>query len=159
MWEVDDIETKRRSDELHDAGLASRLTHKPEARLVLEKLSDRYTLILVTSRRKIITRETTEWIDIYFADIFQDIHFSGIFDSDERADYQVQLTKADILKNIGADFLIDDQPKHCFAAAQAGILALLFGDYPWNRDIQPTKNVIKVRDWQEVLEYFDDEES
>lgn len=159
MWKVDDAETKRRSNELHDAGLATWLTHKPEARPVLSKLSDSYTLMLVTSRRKVITRETTEWIDKYFRNIFQGIHFTGIFDSDEHADYQVQLTKADILKNIGAEYLIDDQPKHCFAAAEVGISALLFGNYPWNRSIKLVKNMVKVRDWQEVLRYFEHETS
>ena len=68
---------------------------------------------------------------------------------------RLKATKADIVKQIGADYLIDDQPKHCFAAAEAGITSLLFGDYRWNRNVKLPEGVVKVRTWHEVLEYFD----
>jgi len=63
-------------------------------------------------------------------------------------------TKNDVIKQIGADYLIDDQPKHCIAAAKAGIKTVLFGDYKWNRDLKLRKNMVRARNWQEVLEYF-----
>ncbi|HLA48993.1 MAG TPA: hypothetical protein VJY84_00415, partial [Candidatus Saccharimonadales bacterium] len=62
--------------------------------------------------------------------------------------------KAEVCREIGADYLVDDQPKHCLAAADAGITALLFGDYKWTRVNNLPKNVIKVRNWPAVLEYF-----
>jgi uncharacterized HAD superfamily protein len=65
------------------------------------------------------------------------------------------MTKTKILAEIGANYLIDDQPKHCIAAAEAGITALLFGDYKWNKDIELKTNMVRVKNWQEVTEYFD----
>ncbi len=157
MWGVDDAVVKKRSNELHRGNLASKLRHKPDAIPVLKELSKNYNLVLATSRRRLITQETKDWINKYFSGLFTDIHFSGIFDSDDHADIQVQLTKAEVLKEIGASFLIDDQPKHCLAAAEAGITALLFGDYKWNRDVKLAKNMVRVKNWQEVLDYFDAE--
>lgn len=154
MWGVDDAVVKKRSDELHRGNLTSKLRHKPDAIPVLKKLSKNYNLVLATSRRRLITQETKDWINKYFSGLFTDIHFSGIFDSDDHADIQVQLTKAEVLKEVGASFLIDDQPKHCLAAAEAGITALLFGDYKWNRDVKLAKNMVRVKNWQEVLDYF-----
>ena len=40
-----------------------------------------------------------------------------------------KLTKGMLAKEIKADYLIDDQLKHCSAAAELGIPALLFGVY------------------------------
>jgi|SRR5579859_4832390 len=156
MWKVDDAETKRRSDELHNAALASKLKHNLDARPVLEKLARKYTLVLATSRRRLITRETADWISKYFPKIFSGIHYSGIYDTNHHADIQTKITKADILKQIGASYLIDDQPKHCVAAADTGVIALLFGDYPWNRYAQLKPGIIRAKNWQEVLEYFDE---
>ena len=33
-------------------------------------------------------------------------------------------------------------------------IVLLFGDYIWSRGVELKKNMVKVKDWQEVLEYF-----
>jgi 5'(3')-deoxyribonucleotidase len=131
----------------------SKYKHFPEAKAALEKLSKEFDLVVVTSRRTVLSKDTLEWIDKYFPDIFQDVHFAGIWD--EVAEGRINITKADIIKQIGADYLIDDQPKHCIAAAGAGIKALLFGDYRWNRDVELPENVHRVKSWQEVLEYFD----
>ena len=64
------------------------------------------------------------------------------------------MTKAEICAEIGADYLVDDQPKHCLAAAKAGIKTILFGDYKWNRDTKLMPNMVRAKNWQEVLEYF-----
>lgn len=156
MWKVDDPETKRRSAKIHSSDLTSNLIHNPEANPVLKRLAKRYNLVLVTSRRRLITQETKDWIDRYFNNIFSDMHFSGVFDNKEHASIQVQVTKTKILQQIGAHYLIDDQPKHCITAAQVGITALLFGDYKWNRDVKLEENMVRVKNWQEVLEYFDE---
>lgn len=157
MWKVDDEIVKKRSDELHDAELAFKLKHSSDARPILKKLSKKYRLVLVTSRRQVITQETKVWIDKFFKDIFEDLHFTGFYDTKNHASVQIQSTKVEILKQVGADYLIDDQPKHCFAAARTGIKALLFGVYPWNQNIKELpKGVIRVKNWQEVLEYFNE---
>jgi hypothetical protein len=52
---------------------------------------------------------------------------------------------------------IDDQPKHCVAAADIGIKALLFGEYSWNRTDTLPVGVARVKDWVAVLQYFDEQ--
>lgn len=65
------------------------------------------------------------------------------------------MTKGELAKSIGADYIIDDQIKHVLAAAELGIRGILFGDYAWNKaDVLPD-NVTRVNDWQEVLNYFE----
>lgn len=51
---------------------------------------------------------------------------------------------------------IDDQLKHCQAAASLGIKAVLLGDYPWNRTEKLPSGVTRCKDWPAVLEYFNE---
>lgn len=157
MWKVDEKTVKKRSDELHSGSLALSLKHVPDARPVLKKLSRNYNLVLVTSRRRLITEETKIWIDKFFKEVFDDLHFTGFYDTKEHASLQIQGTKVEILKQINANYLIDDQPKHCLAAAKAGVVSVLYGEYPWNENVTLTKNMVRAKNWQEVLEYFDAE--
>ncbi len=84
---------------------------------------------------------------------FSQIIFSGIWDDGKQDAHK--RTKTEILQSIGADFLIDDQLKHCISAADAGIGAVLFGAYPWNRVDTLPRGVTRCSDWSAVLEYFD----
>jgi len=111
---------------------------------------------VVTSRRREASKDTIDWIKRHFGDVFEEIHFAGIWDNlDGNVLEKLKLDKTEICKQIGADYLIDDQPKHCIAAADAGIKALLFGDYKWNRNTKLKTGMTRVNNWQEVLEYFD----
>ncbi len=160
VWGVDAHEAEKRAKHIHDNGseIVSNFNHNAEAKPVLVQLSKGYKLVIVTSRRKSIQKDTFDWLDKHFSGIFDEVHFAGIWD-DLNSDLKsrIKATKTDVLGQIGADYLIDDQPKHCFAAAEAGIEALVFGDYRWNRNIQLQSRMTKVKDWQAVLEYFDGE--
>lgn len=41
------------------------------------------------------------------------------------------------------------------AVAESNIQALLFGDYLWNKADNLPKNVSRVKNWQDVKEFFD----
>lgn len=86
--------------------------------------------------------------------IFSGIHFVGMWDSNNVND-ALKMTKTEVCRQIGADYLVDDQIKHCVSAAEAGIQTLLFGDYAWNKLDTIPANLTKVKDWQEVKAYFD----
>lgn len=129
-----------------------------EAISALQKLAERFDLVVATSRRLSMKEDTLSWINLHFKGIFKDVHFSGIWDG-EYHNGMAAMTKAEIIQNIGADYLIDDQPKHVFAVAEAGLKGILFGDYGWSRDVAIPKNVTRCRDWAAVLEYFEGEES
>lgn len=130
------------------------MPHEASAHDVLLRLKDRYDLIIVTARQQQIKGETLAWIKEKFPGIFQEdrIFFTGFYDT-IRKDSAVK-TKGDILKSLGADYLIDDQPKHCNSAMELGIQGLLYGNYAWQTTEPVHDGVVRVADWSEVEDYF-----
>lgn len=154
MWNLDEQQLKQRALEINNSGIFRRFKHVDEAIPVLQKLSKNYKLVIATSRQKHLQKDTLEWLDKYFGGLFTEIHFADIWDRPLHSQIRVNLTKKDLLERIEADYLIDDLPKHCIAAAEAGIEALLFGDYSWNRLDKLPQKVTRVKDWQAVGEFF-----
>ncbi len=155
VWQVDNAEVERRVREWSTSGILKSYAHDESALPVLNKLSQNFHLIIVTSRRQDMKNDTLAWIKLHYPGIFSDetIHFAGIWDSVD--DHSINKTKADIVENLKADYLIDDQLKHCLAVADAGKTTLLFGNYTWNQSDKLPSNVIRVADWQGVERYFD----
>lgn len=154
MWGISDDAVRVRAHHLHTSGVVSTFEPYQEARDVLLELAKSYRLIVVTSRNSLTKDHTFEWLNTHFDGVFDSIHLTGFFDNGNLAG--VHKTKGELLTELGADFLIDDQPKHCFAAAELGIRSVLYGDYAWSRsiDVLP-EGVVKAANWPEVLEYFD----
>jgi 5'(3')-deoxyribonucleotidase len=159
MWGIEHQEMLKRREKIVEAKLFTSYDFLEDAKTVLTELSKSYKLVILTSRTVDISEDTVGWINNYFGDLFSDIHFAGIWEKLNRNEAAVEdvikVTKAEIGKQIGADYLIDDQPKHCIAAAEAGIKSLLFGNYGWNEGVKLVPNMVRVKNWQEVLEYFD----
>lgn len=155
-WGVDADEYARRAREIHSSKVLVIGQPFNETRRVLKRLSQDYRLVITTSREMVISTDTQEWIEQNFEGIFTDIHFAGIWDGKRSgAAIAAKATKASLLKKIGANYLIDDQVKHCFAAANEGIVSLLFGNYAWNRHVEVPDHVFRVEDWKAVEEFFD----
>jgi len=152
MWKVDHQEFRSRSEEFHDSDLMATYAHQEDAVPVLEKLKKEYKLVVTTSRQIKLEQLTQEWIGKYFEGIFTEIHFAGMWDKITKDSHLA--TKAALCQQIGADYLIDDQPKHCLAAAEVGLQSLLFGDYPWNKDVEEFDGLKRVNNWCDVAEYF-----
>lgn len=158
LWKIEHDELVKRQIVVHNSKIAKNYEHFPQAKPVLKELAKKYKLVVVTARRKMLSKDTNDWIEKYFEGLFKEIHYAGIWDDLEKpVEYKINLTKAEVCRQISADYLIDDQPKHCIAAAEAGITALLFGDYSWNRHHKTAPGIIRAKDWSEVLDYFDEE--
>jgi uncharacterized HAD superfamily protein len=155
VWKIDNQqEAERRSHEYIQ--YANPLVKKnPDALKILSQLSKNHKLVIATSRRLQYQNETRDWLQTHFGNLFGEIHYAKIWD--EVTKERIAATKTEILSQIGADYLIDDQPKHCIGAAKVGIKAILFGDYAWNRDIKLQPNMVRAKNWQKVLEYFERE--
>lgn len=154
LWKVDLAEIEARAHQYHESGTMGLFAHKSEALPVLEKLKQSYRLVIVTSRRTHVKDETLEWIERYYAGIFDEVHFAGFFDTVTHGRFN--LTKAGIVEELGADYLIDDQPKHCLATAYAGIETVLFGEYTWNQlDSLLPERVTRCKNWEDVEAYFE----
>jgi hypothetical protein len=121
---------------------------------VLKKMSQKFTLIPMTSRVTSQRDLTVDWLDRNFGNVFEEVIFSGAYEAKNDFRRTVHKTKGDICQEIGASFLIDDQPKHVNAAAECGVEALLFGDYSWNRHAKIVTGVTRVADWGGVADYF-----
>ena len=157
LWQCDMDEVLRRSKIFHDSDAMARYAHKPEAEPVLRNLVEDYTLVNTTSRKSLTAGITRTFIETNYGGIFSAIHHAGFFDDD--TNIGLHETKADLCMRIGASYLIDDQLKHCRAAANVGITAVLFGDYPWNRTSDLPPGVARAHDWDEVQEFFEKERS
>ncbi|MDQ3065065.1 MAG: hypothetical protein M3Q36_02235 [bacterium] len=122
---------------------------------VLTKLKQKYTLLAVTSRRQSLVEITEEWLESNYPNVIDKVVSSRIYG--EGKDNAHSLTKAEILQEVEADYLVDDQFKHCLGATEVGVKALLFGGYPWNNHQILPQGIVRVKDWQAVLEYFENE--
>jgi uncharacterized HAD superfamily protein len=152
MWQLDHEKVKAREQAIFNSGIHIKYKTIDQSLEVLSKLAGDYKLVTITSRSSVLEPTTQEWLDKHYRGIFKEAYFSGIYDKPHPNRHR--FTKANLLKSISADYLIDDQPKHCFAAAELGIKSILFGDYKWNRDIKLPKGVVRVKTWPEVAEYF-----
>ena len=132
MWQVDNAEVERRTAEIVSTSLSAGYGHIGGALEVLERLAQHHHLMIATSRCLQVKGDTIAWIDEHFPGIFAStaVYFSGIWD--ELTNDSHRATKAELMTQINADVLIDDQLKHCQAVAAHGRNALLFGDSAWN---------------------------
>ncbi|KAJ4953650.1 hypothetical protein NE237_030482 [Protea cynaroides] len=122
----------------------------PGAQEILHKLSSFCDLSVVTSRQNVIKDHTIEWIEKHYPGLFREIHFGNHFALDGKS-----RPKSDICRSLGAQVLIDDNPRYAVECAEAGIRVLLFdyqNSYPWCKigsdNLHPL--VTKVHDWEEA---------
>jgi len=156
MWQVDNEEAGLRSQEYLSSGILSTYIHNEDAIIAFEKLKENFKLVIVTSRSTWLKESTVSWIKAKYPYVFNDddIYFAGIWDKGV-CDEVIASDKGEFIMNLGADFIIDDQLKHCIGAAQLGVNALLFGDYNWNKAEALPNKVQRVKNWPEVLKYFE----
>lgn len=157
VWktEHDLDETIRRRDEFISSRVHRNFQSADGAHDVLRKLSERFELAIITSRMRSMKIDTKDWLLKHYSDIFTEksIHYAGIWDT--MTHESVHATKAAVMEFIGAEYLIDDQLKHCEAIVRMNKTALLFGNYGWNQSSALNSAIVRVNDWQAVGAYFD----
>lgn len=157
MWGIDLEEALERREHIYKEAVQINLEAFSGVKEILTELGERFDLIIVTSRPLVLQKGTIQWLEQYYGGLFKDIHFAGIWDGKHDVDVANLMTKASLIKELGADYFIDDHPKHCFAVAAEGIPAVLFGDYSWNRDLELPSGVTRAKDWKAVEEYFNEQ--
>lgn len=153
MWQVSIEEVQKRTHEWYNESLVRTYAPKDRAKEVLTELVKHYKLVVATARAIDLQKDTIDWVNSHYEGIFSEIHHAGIWDSITMAGYQA--TKTELCKKINADYLVDDQLKHCLAANEAGIKTILFGDYTWNKDQNLPKTIYRAKNWDEVGSYFE----
>jgi 5'(3')-deoxyribonucleotidase len=112
----------------------------------IKKVASKYDIIVITSRQDFYFEITHKWLEQHFPQTFKSVHFTEYGAAD------VKISKSDLCLKLGARYLIDDNLEFTLQAAAAGIKVLLFGDYPWNQANELPGGVIRVKDWNEVLQ-------
>lgn len=150
MWRIDSEEAERRAHIFHDSGVIRGYAHIGGAEEVLRNMSRVHHLMITTSRRLQVQSDTLLWIEEHFPGIFASsaVYFSGLWDTVHEGSHK--LTKTELITQINADVLIDDQLKHCLAVSETGRNAILFGDYTWNRADSLPDKVVRCHSWSEV---------
>lgn len=150
MWGVDSKEAERRATELHDSSSMREYGHVGGAFDVLSRLAKKHHLVITTSRRLQMRGDTLAWIEEHFPGVFSSnaVYFAGIWDNIKPDSHR--MTKAELINQVNADVLIDDQFKHCAAVAGSGRQAILFGEYKWNRVDSLPERVPRCTSWSEV---------
>lgn len=115
----------------------------PDTAPSLYQLRERFNLEVVTARNPRRVAETMGWLALDLAGVFSGVHFIRAYKGET-------VTKADVCREIGADYLIDDLLEHCQSVASIGATALLFGSYPQIY----IPNIHPVQGWGEVIDYF-----
>ncbi len=145
IWGLDEEQTDAAYEAFVRSPAKENLKPLPHALEVLTFLKKRYELIIITARDNRGVGLTHKALAEHYPDIFDDVHFVSLWGDGKQ-------TKAQIAKTVGAGYLIDDSADHCKLAAEAGVHALLFGNYGWTK--QGTTGIQNVKDWLAVKDYF-----
>ena len=158
LFGIDEAEWQMRSDEaLRDMEFYSGLAVIDGAQQTLGALHESCDIVAVTSRHMATEKTTRAWLDKHLPGLVDGVHFLGAYENIDGYDAHKK-TKDEICLKLGADYLIDDQPKHVLSAHRAGIGAILFGDYSWNRAADVDDGVQRAANWHEVYDILGVEE-
>ncbi len=122
----------------------------PGAEFALSELSRHYDIVLVTARNPAWEQATKDWLKQQFGALAPEVYFSQAHTGAKGAK-----TKGQICQELGASWMIDDNPEHCHTVIESGVGAILFGQYGWHLDVP--KDVVRCANWQAVLEFFEQE--
>ena len=118
---------------------------------VIAYLEKYYELVVVSARHEDQVEMTHNWLLKHFPRVFRDVKFiSGWY-------HGRKISKAEVCKEIGASYLIDDNVEHCIQAEKVGLKTLLFSEYGWSKQNPQAVNLTRVNDWFEIKKFFENE--
>ena len=138
-------ELLERLEAIRDTEAYRALGISDEARVVLARLATNYDLHLVTARQPHEEDDTRHMLERDAQGLFRGVHFVGFEGS-----------KGQIVKELGARMLIDDSPRHLedgLANGLPGDGAILFGEFPWNRQDPSDDRIVRMESWSAVEGY------
>ena len=110
----------------------------------IENVSKNYDVSFITARPLKLKESTKIFIKKYFPEKqFKIFHTGDFFDQGK--------TKLDVCKDENISIMIEDNYKYAKYYAEKGIKVFLF-DKPWNQNQEGHENIIRVKNWKEVLE-------
>lgn len=147
-WHDKGLDESKREDlfcEFNSHELSKNVVFFDLSKESLNSLKKDYNLVLITSRPSKIIDFTRKFIVDHFGEgFFEDIIHSGDANKEKKCKHEICL-------DLGIGILIDDRSYYASNCAQNGIKVLLL-DKPWNKDCPEHENIIRVKDWNEILE-------
>lgn len=152
-WQCTTEECAVRNDIIWREGLPGSFDPVPGAAEGLHALAERGPVRILTARPMVARKVTEESLVRNFGDIFDEIVFAGIFDNGATA-ASYKLTKGEMVRKLGGDRIVDEQPKHVNGSAEMGIAdPILFGDYHWQRYVRLHRRVVRGFDWGVIINH------
>jgi len=114
------------------------------AKEVLEKLKKNNELYIITARTDDIKKDTEDWIELYFPNIFSKIYFTNQFSMGNKS-----IPKKKVCDDLGIDVFIEDNITNVLECTSPNRKVYLF-DYPWNQTNKLPEGVERVHSWKEI---------
>lgn len=149
VWATHGVESIVSFDELSEE-MATDQSNVPllaGAQFAVTELSRRFHIVFITARPEEWEAATRRWFSQHFGNDDVELYFAGSHDG------TMAMTKGQQAKALGADLLVDDNPRNCQTALDEGLKTILFGEYGWQQN--PPDTMIRCKGWPEVLEYLD----
>ena len=148
-WGLEKEEANRRLFEFMENSSFYDIKPQRGAISSVKKLSQNHRLDVITSRPEFYKEKTIQWLDYYLPKVFREVIFT----------YQYPLVdgisrKGEICMAKGIEIMIEDIDRNALACVQFCEKVLLF-DQPWNQDAKLSDNIVRVKNWKEVLREID----
>lgn len=114
------------------------------AKEVLERLKKNNELFIITARQESIRKETEEWLNKNYPNIFSKIYFTNQYSLGG-----TETTKKKICDELEMDVLIEDNINYTFECAGPNRKVYLI-DRPWNQSAELPQNAKRVYSWKEI---------
>lgn len=135
---------RRKVHEFHTTHYGQKIKPIKGAKKVLEKLKKNNELYIITARSEDIKKETEEWVEKHFPNIFSKIYFSKYLVLDGK-----EATKKSMCNDIGIDMFIEDNIKYAMECVEPNRKIYLF-DYPWNQTNKLPNEIKRIFSWAEI---------
>lgn len=109
-------------------------------------LSERYRLVLVTSRCESIREITLGWKAEHVPGLFSEAHFGNGFSLKHASRRR---SKASMCREVGAVAHVDDAISHATDVAGDLGIPVFLPDRPWNQQFV-SEPIIRVTDWEDI---------
>lgn len=147
LWECGVHATKKESirevEEFQDSEHFGKIGFIDGAKKGIDYLSNIYNIHFITSRPDKIMEKTKK----FFYSNFKDNSYTFIFSGEVYGGKK----KFEICKELGIEIMVEDNFQYAFGCALNGVKTFLI-DKPWNRCHEKHENLVKVKNWEELLE-------
>lgn len=135
-------------DEFCETGVAQNIKPVKGSQEAIKMLRSKHDLIAITARPKSIAKNTKEWINKHYPEIFSEIYFTR-----DKTLGDESMPKYQVCHNIGANILVDDSLEYAEDCALNNIKVYLF-DWPWNQKEILPESIVRVRHWNELIKHL-----